>query len=144
MGVVINCMGKGKEDSPTYMYTEIYTQLEGGEKTTISTDTFCVMGKGKEGSPNVHVHRDLHTARRRGKNNDQHRYMCVPADPGKATRSSRKRQWSTEHWWWLRREWNMIVTMIHGSRSRPLTLSLLPSYRNTRTFVVWKVRCFQL
>ena len=32
MGVVINCMGKGKEGSQTYMYIQIYTQLEGGEE----------------------------------------------------------------------------------------------------------------
>ena len=33
MGVVINCMGKGKEGSQTYnLYIEIYTRLEGGEK----------------------------------------------------------------------------------------------------------------
>ena len=48
MGVVINCMGKGKEGSQTYnMYIEIYTQLEGGEQInkktkTISTDTVYV------------------------------------------------------------------------------------------------------
>ena len=33
MGVVINCMGKGKEGSQTYnLYIEVYTQLERGEK----------------------------------------------------------------------------------------------------------------
>ena len=43
MGVVINCMGKGKEGSQTYnMYIEIYTQLEGRGKTMISTGTVYV------------------------------------------------------------------------------------------------------
>ena len=42
MGVVINCMGKGKEGSQTYMYIEIYTQPEGREKTMISTGTVYV------------------------------------------------------------------------------------------------------
>ena len=33
MGVVINCMGKGKEGSQTYnLYIEVYTQLERGKK----------------------------------------------------------------------------------------------------------------
>ena len=44
-GVVINCMGKGKEGSRTYMYIVNYTQLEGGEKTMISTDTFYVLSQ---------------------------------------------------------------------------------------------------
>ena len=41
--MVINCVGKGKEGSQTYnMYIEIYTELEGGEQTMISTDTVYV------------------------------------------------------------------------------------------------------
>ena len=43
MGVVMNCMGKGKEGSQTYnLYIEIYTRLEGGKKTLISTGTVYV------------------------------------------------------------------------------------------------------
>ena len=45
MGVVINCMGKGKEGSQTYMYIEIYTQLEGGGETMISADTFYILSQ---------------------------------------------------------------------------------------------------
>ena len=41
MGVLINCMEKGKGGIQAYMYVEIYTQLEGGEKM-ISTNTFYV------------------------------------------------------------------------------------------------------
>ena len=41
MGVVINCMEKGKGGIQAYMYVEIYTQLEGGKKM-ISTNTFYV------------------------------------------------------------------------------------------------------
>ena len=45
-------MGKGKEGSPTYMYIEIYTQLEGGGKTMINTDT-CVSLQTRVRRPEV-------------------------------------------------------------------------------------------
>ena len=84
MGVVINCMGKGKEDSPTYMYTEIYTQLEGGEKNDDQHRYILCHGEGEGRQSNVHVHRDLHTARRRWeKNNDQHRYILCHGERGR-------------------------------------------------------------
>ena len=65
MGVVINCMGKGKEGSQTYnMYIEIYTQLEGGKKTMFSTDTVYVpsqMDSWKENFRNKNIFEfDLH------------------------------------------------------------------------------------
>ena len=40
MGVVISCMGKGKEGSQTYMYIEIYTQLEGRGKKWLAQVRF--------------------------------------------------------------------------------------------------------